>query len=41
MEAINLINKCLQKEPSLRPSIIDIKKDPFFNNINWEKLLKK
>jgi hypothetical protein len=31
----------LNKDPKKRPSLAELKKDPFFADINWEKLEKK
>lgn len=40
-EAQNLVKKLLNRKPSKRPKIQDIKSHPFFNNINWELLYQK
>jgi serine/threonine protein kinase len=40
-EAQNLVKKLLNRKPSKRPKIQDIKSHPFFNNINWELLYEK
>ncbi len=31
----------MNKDPKKRPTLKDIKKDPFFADIDWEKLLRK
>ena len=36
--AKNILLKMLHKEPNKRPTIEQVKKDPFFSGINWELL---
>eukprot|EP01135_Chromosphaera_perkinsii_P003173 Nk52_evm62s236 gene=Nk52_evmTU62s236 len=40
-EAHSLISQLLTRDPSKRPTAKDIKKHPFFSDINWETLLDK
>ena len=35
------VQKVLNKDPIKRPSLAEIKKDPFFNEIDWVKLYLK
>ncbi len=39
--AKNLINKVLERKYDARPTMEEIKNHPFFNGIDWDKLLKK
>lgn len=41
IEAKKFLLRILNKDPKKRPSLIDIKKDPFFAEIDWNKLEKK
>jgi serine/threonine protein kinase len=39
--AKDLIGKLLQKKPEDRPEIVQIKADPFFKGLDWEKVLAR
>ena len=40
-EAKKFLLRILNKDPKKRPSLKDLKKDPFFAEIDWNKLEKK
>lgn len=35
------MSKALEKDPKLRPSLAEIKKDPCFKDIGWEQITKE
>jgi serine/threonine protein kinase len=40
-EARKFLLRILNREPKKRPTLYDLKKDPFFADIDWVKLEKK
>ena len=40
-EARNVVKRMLNKDPKKRPTLDELLKDPFFADIDWEKLARK
>ncbi|KAF8631356.1 hypothetical protein AX15_002441 [Amanita polypyramis BW_CC] len=37
----DLVSKCLERNPALRPSILEVKAHPYFSEIDWSKMVTR